>query len=318
MKVKMEQGGLHVRARSGYCNTKSTNMLEGTPVEKQLESHAAGGQLGSIQGSFQAPYFYTAPNVARVNLTMEVPSNTLKFEKEKGKYHANVNVLGIAYRQDGSIGAKFSDTVNLDLEKDELKEFNKHPYRYENQFDAAPGTYKLTVVMSAGGDTFGKFESPLQIDPYDGKHFSLGGVVLTNSTPPLTDIPSGLDSVLLEDRTPLVVKGRQINPSATNRFTKKDTLVVYTQVYEPLLTSANPPIVAAGYKIHERASGKEIVSTGAIHLDEFIQKGNPMIPVGLKVDVKDMAPGGYELVMMAVDGAGNHAPNRTINFDVTD
>jgi len=27
-----------------------------------------------------------------------------------------------------------------------------------NQFDAAPGTYKLTVVLSAGGDTFGKFE----------------------------------------------------------------------------------------------------------------------------------------------------------------
>ena len=30
-----------------------------------------------------------------------------------------------------------------------------------------------------------------------------------------------------------------------------------------------------------------------------------------------MAPGSYQLVMMAVDGAGNHAKNRIIDFDVT-
>ena len=40
--------------------------------------------------------------------------------------------------------------------------------------------------------------------------------------------------------------------------------------------------------------------------------------MGLAVNVKDLPAGSYELVMMAVDGAGNHAPNRTINFDVTD
>ncbi len=115
-----------------------------------------------------------APNVARVNLSMEIPSDALKFDKEKGKYHANVNVLGIAYRPDGTVGARFSDTVDLDLEKEEWKEFTKSTYHYQNQFDAAAGTYKLTVVLSAGGDTFGKFESPLQIDPFDGKSLSLG------------------------------------------------------------------------------------------------------------------------------------------------
>ena len=60
-----------------------------------------------------------------MNLAMEIPSDSLKFDKEKGKYHANVNVLGIAYRPDGSVGARFSDTVNLDLEKDEWKEFTQ-------------------------------------------------------------------------------------------------------------------------------------------------------------------------------------------------
>ena len=318
LKVKLNRGGLNVRARSGYCNTRSANVLEGKPLEKQLESHAVGSQPGSIHGVLQTPYFYTAPDTARVNLAMEIPSDTFQFNKDKGKYHANLNVLGIAYRTDGTVGARFSDTVNLDLEKDEWKEFTKLPYHYENQFDATPGTYKLAVVLSAGGDAFGKFESPLAIDPYDGKHFSLSGVALTNSAQRLDNIPTGLDAVLLEDRTPLVVKGTQIIPSGSNRFKHTDNVVLYTEIYEPLLTSATPPVVGMAYRIFEQSTNKQVFFTEVMRADDYIQKGNSVIPVGLKVKIDDLKPGSYRLVMQAIDSAKNHAPDRTVDFDVTE
>jgi VWFA-related protein len=318
LKVKLNRGGLNVRSRSGYCNTRTANVLEGKPLEKQLESRATGSQPGSIHGVLQAPYFYTAPETARVILSMEIPGDTFQFNKEKGKYHANLNVLGIAYRADGTIGARFSDTVNLDLEKDDWKEFTKVPFPYENQFDASPGAYKLTVVLSAGGDAFGKFEAPLAIDPYDGKHFSLSGVALTNSAQRLNDIPTGLDSVLLEDRTPLVVKGMKIVPSGSNRFKHTDLVVLYTEIYEPSLTSASPPIVAFAYRIFERATNKQLFFTNIIRADEFIQNGNPVIPIGMKVKVDDLKPGSYRLVMQAVDNAKNHAPDRSVDFDITE
>ena len=225
-------------------------------------------------------------------------------------------MLGIAYRTDGSVGARFSDTVNLDLEKDDWKEFTKTPYRYENQFDATPGTYKLTVVLSAGGDAFGKFETPLQIDAYDGKHFSLGSVALTDAAQRIGDIPSSLDSALLEDRTPLVVKGMQITPSGTNRFKRDQNVVMYSEIYEPLLATAEATKVGLGYRVFERATNKEVIFTGVISADDFIQKGNPVVPVGLKVNVKDLNPGAYRLVLQAVDGAGNRAPNRSVDFDI--
>ena len=318
LKVKMNRGGLNVRSRSGFCNARTENPLDGKPAEKQLELHAAGGQAGSIHGAMEAPYFYTAPNVARVNLAMEIPSDSLKFDKEKGKYHANINVFGIAYRSDGTVGARFSDTVNLDLEKDEWKAFTQAPYRYQNQFDAAAGTYKLTVVLSGGGDTFGKFESPLQIDSYDGKSMSLGGIVLTNSATRVSDIPTGLDSVLLEDHTPLVVKGMQVVPSATNRFKRSDNVILYTEIYDPILTSDKPPKLAFGYHVLDRATNKEVFFTGAVSADDFVKKGNPLVPAGMLVKVKDLPPGGYRLVLQAVDGAKNQAPNRTVDFDVID
>jgi hypothetical protein len=318
LKVKLNRGGLNVRARSGYCNARAINVLEGKPLERQLEAHATGTQAGSIHGVLQVPFFYTAPNTARVNVTMEIPSDAFQFNKEKGKYHASLNVLGIAYRPEGTIGAKFSDTVNVDLEKDEWKEFTKLPYHYENQFDTTPGSYRLTVVLSAGGDSFGKFESPLSIDAYDGKQFSLGGVVLSNSMQKLNSIPTSLDAVLLEDRTPLVVKGMQIIPSGSNSFKHTDNVALYTEIYEPLLTTDNPPVVGMGYTIFERASNKKILTTGAQRADEYIQKGNPVIPIGLKVKVDDLKPGSYRLVMQAVDSAKNHAPDRTVDFDIAE
>jgi VWFA-related protein len=318
LKVKMNRSGLNVRSRSGYCNARTENPLDGKPVEKQLELHAAGAQAGSIHGAFEAPYFYTSPNVARVNLAMEIPPESLKFDKQKGKYHADVNVLGIAYRPDGTIGARFNDVVNLDLEKDEWKEFTKSPYHYQNQFDAGAGTYKLTVVLSGGGDTFGKFEAPLQIDAYDGQHFSLGGVALTNSATRISDIPTGIDSILLEDRTPLVVKGMEIVPSANNRFKRSDNVLLYTEIYEPLLKSDKPPRVGFAYRVYDRATNKEVFFSQVLSAETFIQKGNPVIPAGSLVPVKDLPPGGYRLMVQAVDGENNHAPNRSVDFDVTD
>jgi len=38
---------------------------------------------GNIAATIQTPFFYTGPNVARVNVAMEIPASALKFEKEK-------------------------------------------------------------------------------------------------------------------------------------------------------------------------------------------------------------------------------------------
>jgi len=315
IKVKMAHGDMHVRARSGYCNVHAANPLDGKPIEKQMELQAAGNQPGAIHCSLQAAFFYSGPNVAQVNLSMEVPGDAVIFTKEKGKYIATVNVLGIAYKPDGSVGARFNDTLNFHLEKDEWKEFAKQPYRYQNQFDAAPGAYKLSVVLSSGGDGFAKFETPLQIDPYDGSKFLLGGLVMSNSVQAVNQIATDVDATLLEDRTPLIIKGMQITPAANYSFKKTDRVVLYSQLYEPLLKGDSPPRIAAGYRIFD-PSNKQVFFSGPIPLDEYIEKGNAVVPFGAVVQVKDLAPGNYRLVLQAVDGANNQAPPREATFAV--
>jgi len=115
-----------------------------------------------------------------------------------------------------------------------------------------------------------------------------------------------------------VVKGLQIVPSGSNRFKHTDTVVLYTEIYEPLLTSATPPVVACAYRLFDRTTNKELFFTNIIRADDFVQKGNPVIPVGMKVKVEDLKPGSYRLVMQAVDSAKNHAPDRSVDFDISE
>ncbi|MFZ3277926.1 MAG: VWA domain-containing protein [Candidatus Sulfotelmatobacter sp.] len=315
LRVKVERGGTNVRARSGYCNVRPADLLAGNPIEKDLETRASGEMQGNVTAMMQAPFFYTSPNTAQVHLAVEIPSSALKFEKVKGKQHAAVNILGIAYKPDASIAARFSDTVNVDLDgKKEVEEFQKQPFHYENQFGIASGEYKLKVVFSSGNESFGKLETPLSIDPYPGTQFSISSVALSNDLRRAADVATDLDSQLLEDRTPLLADGFQISPSASNHFKKTDTAAIYTEVYEPLLKNPNPPTIGFEVIVVERASGKEKLHFGS--RIPGVKPGNPLISLGLKLPVATLGPGSYLLKLNAVDSAGNSSKTRSVDFDV--
>ena len=96
LKVKVDRKQTTVRARTSYCTEKPLDLLAGTTAGKDLEQRAAATQTGDIAGSIELPYFYIGPNVARVDLALETPTDALKFEKQKGKLHAEMDLLGIA------------------------------------------------------------------------------------------------------------------------------------------------------------------------------------------------------------------------------
>ena len=313
LKVKVEGHGANVRARSGYCNVKPSDVLAGKPIEKELETRAAAS-AATRGGSMETPFFYTSENEARVNLAMEIPSNTIDFAKVKGKYHADVNVLGIAYRQDGTVASRFSDEISMDFEKDELQKFQQSPMRYQNQFSVAPGQYKLDIVLSGGGQKFGKYEAPLVIEPYDGKTFSLSGVAMSNQMRRVSDTESNLDADLLADRMPMIVQGIELTPSGSNHFKKTDHVVLYAQVYDPRLSDPNPPIIGCQYAVIDQKTGKQLMATGGVPLANFVQKGNPLIPLALKVPVDTFPPGEYRLEMVAGEAGGVMSKVRSVTF----
>jgi VWFA-related protein len=326
LKVKVDRGGMEVRARTGYCSAKPMDMLSGNPVEKTLEAKLAAAQPGPLaavsgaqSASMRLPYFYSAPNVARVNVAMELPSTGLKFEKKKDTQHAEVNFLGIAYTPQGTVAARFSDTLKLDFaSKDEAEAAKKQPLHYENQFDIASGEYTFKIVFTESGDNFGKLEMPLKVDSFGSDQFAVSALALSKEYHKTADIGAGLDLALIEDRKPLIADGIQVVPVGNSTFTKFDLAIFYVELYEPLLASADPkspPMVGIQMRVLDRKSGEEKSNTGLLKLDPQPPLGNPTIPLAEKMPVAKLGPGSYQLEVTAADSTGKKAV-RTADFQI--
>jgi VWFA-related protein len=315
LKVKMERGGLQVRARSGYCNAKSKDMLAGKPAGADLEARAAGADKGTIAGTLEAPFFYISPNEARVSVAMEFPATSVEFSRDKGKYHADMKILGVAYRPDGTVAARFSDDVPVDLEKDEWKAFADKPTRYANQFEIAPGNYRLAVVLAVGDKTFGKFEAPLVIDAYNGDMLSISGLALSNQVSQVEGMGGALEADLLSDRTPMIVKNLEFTPSASNHFKKTDTVALYAQLYDPHLGDTNAPPVKIAFRIVNPATGAIVLSSSNIDAAPLLDKGNSVAPLAMKLPLDQLPPGSYRLDFQASEPSGALSQIRSVAFD---
>jgi len=316
IRVKVDKGGDSVRARTGYCNAKLKDVLAQTPTEKTLEARVSAAQAGNVTASMQAPYFFTSANVARVNVAMELPAQSLKFTKDKGKERSTLNVLGIAYKKDGAVAARFSDAVKIDLDNEkEVEEFQQKLYHYENQFDVASGEYNLKVAFSAGGENFGKLEQPLVIDPYDTKKFSISSLAFSTRFRKTVEVDQGLETALLEDRTPLIAQSYQVTPAGSATFKKTDHAAMYLEIYEPALLAEQPPKeTAVGIQIRV-FDDKGVVKSdsGGFRIPIPDKGGNPAIPFAAQIPVSTLEPGSYKVVLAAVDNANNKV-ERTANF----
>ena len=317
IKVKVDQGGLTVRSRTGYCTTKPLDVLAGTAKGRELESRAAGAGAGNVTAKMQSAFFYTAANTARVDVAMEIPPDSLQFKKEKGKMRGEMNVLGVAYTPDGGVAAKFSDTLKMEFQnKKEVEEFQEKPLHYETQFDVASGKYTLKVVFSAGGEGFGKLETPLVVDPYDNKKFSLSTVAMSREMHRVSEVDANLDATLLADKTPLIALGMQITPGASNVFPKDRLAAFYLEIYEPSMMEEKPHKVGLQMVVIDKKTNEHKIDTGMMDMAQYAHAGNPVIPVGLRVPSKELAAGSYRAEFRAADDAGNVSMVRTADFEV--
>jgi VWFA-related protein len=308
LRVKVDRSGSAVRSRSSYCTAKPQDLLAENRVEKDLEKRAAG-QADGAAASIQAPFFYAAPNVARVNVAMEIATDALKFENQKGRLHAEMNILGIASASDGSVAARFSDIVKRDFATEQdLDKWKRKPLHYEKEFKIVAGQYSLTVVFSSGGASFGKVQAPLMVPAYERSQFAISGLALSNEVRPASEL--GLEASLIDEGTPLIAGGTQLIPTGSNAFTKSEQAFCYFEVYTP--GAADPTTIRL--RILEANTGAPKWDGGAATLDPPAG-GKFAIPVGLSVPVGALPPGSYQLEVTATGGA-NNIVRRTVDFEI--
>ncbi len=313
LKVQVRRNGVVTRARAGYCNVAQQDMLADTAEGKQLEKLASESRPVSTNASMSAPFFYISNKTARVNVALEIPPEMLKVSKEKGITHAEMNVLGTAVKADGSVAARFSDAVRVDLKSDEdVKQFKRRLFHYEKQFDIACGQYDLTVLFSTGNGGFGRLQSTLSIEPYNSDEFGVSAIAFSKQLQKATDV--GFQQALL-DYVPLLSHGVQFIPSGTNRFEKSDAIFLYVEIYDPPLSGPNPPKVAIQYVVANRNTEEIVLNTGLVATEQLIQSGSDVIAAGLKLPIDSLPAGSYHLELRASDSKGR-SKIRVTDFEI--
>ena len=309
LRVKVDRAGTTVRARNSYCTAKAPDLLAGTNMGKDLEKRAAETQAGNMAASIELPWFYAAPNVARVRLAAEITPGALNFERVKGRLHAEVNLLGMASTGDGGVPARFSDNLKFDFDTEaQMAAWKAKPLHYEKEFRIAPGQYQLTLAFAQAGQSqaiFGKAESPLRIDPWNGSELGMGGLVLSRETHPAADL--GL-SLSIGDQTPLVAGSTEVVPSGSNRFMKSGPGFFYLEIHDP-----DPASVTIRVRALDRNTGESKWDSGNTRLPLPANGGKPSLPVMAKLPLDALTPGNWRLEVTASDAAGKVA-SRTVDF----
>jgi VWFA-related protein len=315
VKIKVERRGIELRYRTGYFDSKSPDLLLGTPEGKAIEARLDSGAPGEVPLSVVTPYFYPEPEVARVDLGLRMPGSAIVFVKKKGEFHSEVHILGIAYRSNGSTAVRFSDTVKLDYDKLKVKEFAENSFTYASSFKIAPGSYTLKLAISSG-DKFAKYETPFYVQPFHVDRLSLAGPVLGEKYFPLNKLTANMESSLNEDRPQHVFNNMELVPEVVYRFHKNSHRVAYVEIYDPSLKTDHPSTVGVQFAIVDQKSHKQIFLSSAMPIGGFIRAENPLVPVAFKLPIAQFQAGDYRVEIVARDASGRSSSIRSADFSI--
>jgi hypothetical protein len=210
---------------------------------------------------------------------------------------------------------------------------------YETEEELPPGDYNLRVAIDFGG-TRRRAEVPVTVHT-PVKRLAVSGIALSNRYFAHIDIQRIVSSdqagvlaqptvpaetlqyyglqkdvqhVLPFTLTPLVSKGIEFTPTGDTLFKKKDPLVAYFEVYEPLLTSGGNVHVQFEICIIDAKTGEVKSNTGFRPADGYVNPAKAVIPISQHIEIGELAPGEYQVQVRAKDSSGVTTDWRTTSF----
>jgi VWFA-related protein len=317
LKVTVDRKGLDVNARESYCTSGAPDTREAKP-QKALEARMADGAAGTVKVGMQLPWFYAKRNLPLVEMAMDIDPSAMKV---KGKLRGEIDLAGVVYRQDGSVATRIGETLNLEFgTQEQMDAFLKTPFHYSKEFTVAPGRYDVRVAVGSADQAFGRVEKPLEIDPWGGETLTVSALALSDDDRPLPGLTAELHNEMVEGPHRLGSKGRESVPMGGAEFHTNGLAYFYFEVYEPRLAQATdatpvkPPVIRI--RVLDRKTGQAKEDSGPMDASDWMEPGNPVMPIALTLPVASLAAGAYSLEVRVEHDGGQDAVVRTADFEV--
>ncbi len=119
LEVRTKLSGLTLKYQPGYLDRRPVDVLANTKQETTLlTALASPGTATQLPIVFRAAYFYDSPRTAKVLVASRINLEKAAFMKKGAQLGTELRIMGVAYGEDGSIAARFSETLPVSFEKE--------------------------------------------------------------------------------------------------------------------------------------------------------------------------------------------------------
>ncbi|HEU0007167.1 MAG TPA: VWA domain-containing protein [Terriglobia bacterium] len=301
LEVKTDVKGLKLKHRNGYVDPRPPDALAGSKGERSLMSAISSPTpLTQLPVSFRPVFFYDSPQLARVPISARIQRGTIELKKKGGLMVNAVDVMGVAYAEDGSVAARFSETLNLAVEKEREELFRNSDIPYRNYIKLRPGKYQLKLAIADEKGKVGTSEQSLAVPPMPAGLAS-SSLVVSQEMTQLPDLIRNMQTRLLDEADPLIYKGIQILAPVGNTVRRENPIAVFYKLYNLEGNAASRSLTANVQIIDEKGQISEIPS---MDLEEAAYPTGPSeAAIGFNLPLKDLPPGKYQLKVETVDKA---------------
>jgi hypothetical protein len=305
LEVKTDVKGLKLKHRNGYLDPRPADALAGSKGERSLMSAISSpSPITQLPVTFRPVFFYDSPQLARVPISARIQRGTIELKK-KGALMVNaVDVMGVAYAEDGSVAARFSETLNLAIEKEREELFRNSDIPYRNYIKLRPGKYQLKLAIADEKGKVGTSEQTLAVPPMPAGLAS-SSLVVSQEMTQLPDLIKNMQTRLLDEADPLIYKGIQILPPVGNTVRRENPIAVFYKLYHLGGNEASRSLTANVQIIDEKGQISEIPP---MDLQEAAYPTGPSeAAIGFNLPLKDLPPGKYQLKVETVDKTKNQS-----------
>lgn len=302
VKVRTNLKGVSLKHQPGYQDRRPVDTLASSRQEqKLLAALATPGAAAQLPVAFRPMYFHLPPRGARVLVAARIRMDKTAFRKKGEQIGTDLNIMGVAYAENGSIAARFSQTLPVSFDKEKEPEYRKASLVYRNYFKLRPGKYRLKLAVSDESNNLGSTEQSLEVPAFPDQGFAGSSIVIAEQASQLPDLIRNLQTQLLDESDPLICPGVQIEPSVDNRLRAGSSVPLMFRLYNLPGAPDRLGLEARAMLLDE--TGKEY-SLGPFSLKEAMSAaGDGEAAVALSLSFQEVPPGKYRLIIETAEAA---------------
>jgi VWFA-related protein len=294
VEIKVRRSGAKVYSHSRYLAREDKPATQPRSKEEEIVSAARSPLVRTDIDVTSHLGLKFSEGKSSVDVNMVIDARNLHFTQNGDRFQTSLDAVGFIYDQLGKLSGGFSETLNLNLTKEQHQQVLVDGLPYSATIDLPPGYYQLrTVVREASSGGFGTFSKFLEIpDIREGK-LIMGSLFLY-----------AVDSDANAKPLPL---------TPLRKISHKQDLRFAAAIYSPKLKNGKPEL--RSQMIVSSQSGKVLYKEP----EQAVETNGslPVIKLGQLI-LGRVPPGRYVLTLVVKDMLANKTLTRSIDFRVTD